>query len=140
MGLGETHLLSQDLETSLIQRLGQGLGVPNNLRRVLSAKGHHLGKHHSLPRQVVEVVVAYVSWKGSPFDRVSVLRLGKDQASLRSGKRLVRARGHSISALVHGVLELSTCHQTRNMRSVKADICTMVMKDRRKLTNGVWEW
>src|SRR3990172_6926034 len=133
MGLGETLLLSQDLEPSLVQCLSQGLGVLDNLGSVLFAEGHHLGKHHSLSGQVVEVVVAYVSWKGSPFDRVSVLRLGKNQASLGSGKGLVGAGGNSISALVHGVLELSTRHQTRNMRSVKADICTMVMKDRRKL-------
>src|SRR3990172_390735 len=125
----EPLLLSKNLEAPLIQSLSQCPRVLHNLIRVFSAESHHLGKHHSLPRQMVEVVVAHVSRESGLFNSIGILRLRKDQAALRSWKSLVRTSRHSISVLVHRVLELSTCHKARDVSPVKTDLCAVVVED-----------
>src|SRR3990172_816603 len=140
MRLSEPLLLSKNLEATLVQGLGQCPRVLHNLSRVFSAESHHLGKHHSLPRQMVEVVVAHVSGESGLFDSIGILRLRKDQSALRSWKGLVRTSRHGISVLVHRVLELSTCYKAGDVSRVKADLCAVVVEDCGELLDRVWEW
>src|SRR3990172_10591935 len=107
MRLSEPLFLSKNLEATLVQSLGQCPRVLHNLSGVFSAESHHLGKHHSLAGQMVEVVVAHVSRESGLFDSIGILRLRKDQAALRSREGLVRTSCHRVSVLVHRVLKLS---------------------------------
>ncbi len=54
----ESKRLSKNLEASSSETLRERSRIPNNLFRILSAKGHHLCKGNGFSSDVVEVMIA----------------------------------------------------------------------------------
>ena len=141
MALGVALVLADDLKALLCHGLGEGLGVLDDLGRILLTVLKHLRCGDDLAGHVVEVVVAEDTREDGPLELCRVLPnvLVYYNATLRAGEGLVGGGGYYLRPLPEWILELTAGYEAEDVGRIVHHVGSDFLGHRCEFLNRVGE-